>query len=133
MGGQTLMERAGERKRLLVVGVLILVAVLSAVVTPNGSTAAPIPLMALLAMRMKTSPSQLLLPLAFTASAGALLALTGSPVNVIVSDASPDAGAGRFGFFEFAIVGLPLVVVTIAMSVARPTAGSRALVAASAT
>ncbi|MGB9373722.1 MAG: SLC13 family permease [Jiangellales bacterium] len=115
--GQTLMDRAGDRKRLLVVGVLILVAVLSAVVTPNGSTAALIPLMALLAMRMKTSPSQLLMPLAFTASAGALLALTGSPVNVIVSDASAEAGAGRFGFFEFAVIGLPLVVVTIAMSV----------------
>lgn len=115
--GQTLMDTAGDRKRLLVVGVLVLVAVLSAVVTPNGSTAALIPLMALLAMRMKTSPSQLLMPLAFTASAGALLALTGSPVNVIVSDASAAAGAGRFGFFEFAVVGVPLVVVTIAMSV----------------
>jgi di/tricarboxylate transporter len=115
--GQTLLEKAGDRKRLLVVGVLVLVAVLSAVVTPNGSTAALIPLMALLAMRMNTSPSQLLMPLAFTASAGALLALTGSPVNVIVSDASAAAGAGRFAFFEFAVIGLPLVVVTIAMCV----------------
>lgn len=115
--GQTLLERAGERRRLLVVGVLVLVALLSAVVTPNGSTAALIPLMALLAMRLRTPPSQLLMPLAFTASAGAMLALTGSPVNVIVSDASEAAGAGRFGFFEFAIIGVPLVVVTIAMSV----------------
>ena len=53
-------------------------------------------------------PSQLLLPLAFGAHAGSLLALTGTPVNVIVSDAAADAGVGRFGFFEFALVGVPL-------------------------
>ena len=31
-----------------------------------------------------------------------------SPVNVIVSEAADDAGVGRFGFFEFALVGVPL-------------------------
>ena len=48
------------------------------------------------------------MPLAFGAHAGSLLALTGTPVNVIVSDAADDAGAGGFGFFEFALVGVPL-------------------------
>lgn len=115
--GQTLLEKSGDARGRLVVGLLLLVAVLSAVVTPNGSVAALIPLVALLALRLRTPASSLFMPLAFTASAGALLALTGSPVNVIVSDASAEAGAGRFQFFEFAIVGLPLVLVTIAMSV----------------
>ena len=36
-------------------------------------------------------------------------------MNVIVSDAGADAGVGRFGFFEFALVGVPLVVGTIAI------------------
>ena len=68
-----------------------------------------------MAVRVKRSPSQLLLPLAFGAHAGSLLALTGTPVNVIVSDAAADAGVGRFGFFEFALVGVPLVLGTIAI------------------
>ena len=36
-----------------------------------------------------------------------------APVNVIVSDAASDAGAGGFAFFEFALVGIPLVIGTV--------------------
>ena len=57
------------------------------------------------------------MPLAFAAHAGSLLVLTGSPVNVVVSEAADDAGVGRFGFFEFALVGLPLLAGTIAIVV----------------
>ena len=73
------------------------------------------PVVVVMAVRLGRPPSQLLLPLAFGAHAGSLLALTGTPVNVIVSDAGADAGVGRFGFFEFALVGVPLVVGTIAI------------------
>ena len=41
--------------------------------------------------------------------------LTASPVNVLVSDASRDAGAGGFSFFAFAVVGLPLLLGTMAL------------------
>ena len=46
-----------------------------------------------------------------------MLALTGTPVNVLVSEASAQAGAGGFGFFEFAIVGVPLLLGTMAIIV----------------
>jgi di/tricarboxylate transporter len=55
--------------------------------------------------------------MAFGAHAGSLLTLTGTPVNVIVSQAAADAGVGRFGYFEFALVGVPLVAGTIAIVV----------------
>ena len=73
--------------------------------------------MAVTATRLRMSPSQLLMPLAFGAHAGSLLALTGSPVNVIVSEYADDAGVGRFGFFSFALVGLPLLAGSIAIVV----------------
>jgi len=113
--GQALLDRAGSSRTRLLGGVLALVAVLSALVTPNGSTAALIPLVVLLAVRVGSPPSQMLMPLAFAASAGALLALTGSPVNVIVAQTSEQAGEGGFGFFSFAVVGVPLVLVTVAL------------------
>jgi di/tricarboxylate transporter len=47
------------------------------------------------------------MPLVFAAHAGSVLALTGTPVNVLVADAARDAGAGEFGFLEFALVGVP--------------------------
>jgi di/tricarboxylate transporter len=57
------------------------------------------------------------MPLAFSAHAGSLLALTGTPVNVLVSEAAAYAGLAPFGFFEFAIVGVPLLLGTIAIVV----------------
>lgn len=37
------------------------------------------------------------------------MALTGTPVSVIASDVAADAGVGAFGYFEFALVGIPLL------------------------
>ena len=73
---------------------MLLVAVLTALINVNGAVAALVPVAVVMAVRLGRSPSQLLLPLAFGAHAGSLLALTGTPVNVIVSDAAADAGVG---------------------------------------
>lgn len=115
--GQQLISRAGGGRGRLLVLTLLLVAALTALISVNGSVAALLPVVAVMALRVRMPPSQLLMPLAFGAHAGSLLALTGSPVNVIVSDAADDAGVGSFGFFEFALVGIPLVAGTIAIVV----------------
>src|SRR3954471_7324793 len=111
--GQELVARVGGSRTKLIVYTMGLVALLTALINVNGAVAALVPVAVVMAVRTGRSPSQLLLPLAFGAHAGSLLALTGTPVNVIVSDAASDAGVGRFGFFEFALVGLPLVLATI--------------------
>src|SRR3954451_144274 len=115
--GQVLMARVGESRTRLIVPTLLLVALLTALISVNGAIAALVPVTVVLAVRVKRPPSQLLLPLAFGAHAGSLLALTGTPVNVILSDAAADAGVGRFGFFECAVVAVPLVAGTIAIVV----------------
>lgn len=114
--GRQLVERAGTGRGRLLVALMGLSALMAALVTPNGAAAALLPIVVVAARRSDQRPSQLLMPVAFAASAGALLVLTGSPVNVIVSDALLDATGGRFGFFEFAIIGAPLVLVTIAVT-----------------
>jgi di/tricarboxylate transporter len=113
--GQQLVARAGASRTRLLLLLMLLVAVLCALISVNGAVAALLPVIVVTAVRLGRPPSQLLMPLAFGAHAGSLLALTGTPVNVIVSDAADEAGAGRFGFFEFALVGLPLVAGTIAI------------------
>ena len=115
--GQELVARVGESRTRLVVFTMLLVALLTALISINGAVAALVPVAVVTAVRLGRSPSQLLMPLAFGAHAGSLLALTGTPVNVIVSDAAEEAGVGRFGFFEFALVGVPLVAGTIAIVV----------------
>jgi di/tricarboxylate transporter len=91
--------------------------VLTALISVNGAVAALVPVVVVMAVRLTRSPSHLLMPLAFGAHAGSLLTLTGTPVNVIVSEAALDAGVGHFGFFEFALVGVPLVLGTITIVV----------------
>ena len=111
--GQRLIDVVGDGAVRLMVAVLGLCAVLTAVITLNGSVAALLPMVLVLATRIRRSPSLMLMPMAFAGSAGSLLALTGSPVNVIVSNAAVEAGSQPFGFFDFAVVGLPLVIGTV--------------------
>lgn len=106
----------GGWKKLLAL-IMILAAVLTALIGLNGTAAALIPMVVVIALRRSLPPSRLLMPLAFAGSAGGLLLLTGSPVNVVISEAAADAGVGAFGFFEFAIVGIPLVIGTILLTV----------------
>ena len=111
--GQELIARVGESRSRLMVLVMLLVAVLTALISVNGAVAALVPMVVVLAVRTGRPTSQLLMPLAFGAHAGSMLALTGTPVNVLVSDAAASRGAGAFGFFEFTLVGVPLVAGTI--------------------
>ena len=116
--GQLLIRGAGEesRTRLLLLK-MGLVSLLTALISVNGAVAALLPVVVVIAVRLKRNSSQLLMPLVFSAHAGSMLALTGTPVNVLVSEAGLDAGVGGFGFFEFALVGVPLLAGTMAIIV----------------
>lgn len=116
--GKLLIAGAGaeSRARLLIL-IALLVAALTALISVNGAVAALLPVVVVMAVRLHRAPSQILMPLVFSAHAGSMLALTGTPVNVLVSNASMDAGLGGFGFFEFAIAGIPLLAGTIAIIV----------------
>jgi len=115
--GQELVARSGDSRTRALVLTMLVCAALTALITPNGSVAALLPVVVVMAVRTRRTPSQLLMPLAFAAHAGGLLVLTASPVNVVVSEAADDAGVGAFGFFEFALVGVPLLVGSVAIVV----------------
>lgn len=116
--GQQVIGRAGTGRRQLTVVIALMVAVLTAFISLNGAVAALLPVVVVVALNAGIAPSRLLIPLAFSSHAGSLLALTGTPVNVLVSDAAADAGGERFGYFEFALAGLPLLALSIAILVA---------------
>ena len=88
--GQSLVQRAGGGTARLLLFLMLLSAGLTALIGLNGSVAALLPMTVVVAMRRSFPASRLLMPLAFAGSAGGLLLLTGSPVNVVIS-------AGRRG------------------------------------
>jgi di/tricarboxylate transporter len=111
--GQLVIGRAGTKRTKLLIVIGLLVAVLTALISVNGAVAALLPLVVVVAARAGIPTSQLLMPLAFSAHAGSMLLLTGTPVNIIVSDFAANNGGRAFGFFEFALVGLPLLAGTL--------------------
>jgi di/tricarboxylate transporter len=115
--GQRLIERVGDSRTRLIVLMMLLVAGLTALISVNGAVAALLPVVVVIAVRLKRPTSQLLMPLVFGAHAGSMLTLTGTPVNVIVSEYAAEYVGRPFGYFEFAIVGIPLVVGSIAIVV----------------
>jgi len=112
--GEALSARAGGNRARLAVLVMLASAALSGLVTINGAVAALLPAVVVMSIRYDV-PARLLLPLAFAAHAGSLLTLTGSPVNVIISEVTASAGQRPLAYFEFARVGVPLLAGTIAI------------------
>ncbi len=111
---QILIAQVGADSRVKLL-FLLMVAVggLTSVLSGSGAVAALMPVAVIAAARLGQSPAQLLMPLAFSAHAGANLLLTGAPKNFLVSEALEDAGFEPFGFAEFAFVGVPLLAGTI--------------------
>ncbi|MCZ3386458.1 MAG: SLC13 family permease [Actinomycetia bacterium] len=113
--GQSLVSKTAGSARRTLLYAMVISAALTALINLNGSVAALLPVAVLMAIRQGLAPSELLLPMVFAGSAGSLLLLTGSPVNVIVSEAAEGAGVGGFGFAEFALVGVPIVVASLTL------------------
>ncbi len=115
--GQMLSAGAGDSRTRLIVLMMALVGVLSALITVNGAVAALLPVVVVLAVRLGRPPSQLLMPLVFAGHAGSMMFLTGSPVNVLVADSLQEASGRSFSYFEFVLVGAPLLVGVVAIAV----------------
>jgi di/tricarboxylate transporter len=113
--GQWMTAKAGESRTRLIVVMMLIVAALTALIGVNGSVAALLPMVVLVAVRLDIPASKLLMPLAFGAHAGSQLALTGTPIHILISDATVAAGEGGFSFFDFTLVGIPLVAAAISI------------------
>lgn len=115
--GQLLMRRTGESDVRRVVAIMVAAAVFSGLIGMNGAVAAMLPVAVVVAVRTGVAPSRLMVPLAFACLTGAKLTLLGSPVNVIAATEADEGGFGHIGFFEWAIVGVPQLAGTIAITV----------------
>ena len=112
--GENLISRArGSAMRLLIV-MMTGTALLSAFVSNTGTVATLMPAVVIAAWGVRSYPSAFLIPLAFAANAGGVLTLTGTPPNVVVAEALEAAGHRPFYFFEYAYIGLPLLLTAIA-------------------
>ena len=113
-GGAKLLQAArGSKIRLLVV-VMAGTALLSAFISNTGTVATLLPAVVAASWKVGSMPSQFLMPLAFAANTGGLLTLTGTPPNIVVAQTLEQSGLRPFSFFEYSLIGGPLLVAIIA-------------------
>jgi len=115
--GQLLIRQTGTNDTWRTVAIMLVAALFSGLVGMNGAVAAMLPVIVAVAVRTAIVPSRLMIPLAFACLTGSKLTLLGTPVNVIAATQAEEAGVGHFGFFEWAVVGVPLVAGTIGITV----------------
>ncbi|MDM8526968.1 SLC13 family permease [Anaerolineales bacterium HSG24] len=114
---QKLLGLAGTDQVSLIIVLMVGTGLLSGFLSNTGTVAVLLPAVVAASVRIKVAPSKLLVPLAVAANVGGLLTLIGTPPNIVVSDALEAAGEGPMGFFEFGLIGLPLLAVAVVYTV----------------
>lgn len=97
--------KAGDRLLLQLVALTGTVVVLSGFMNNVGALALLLPVAMRLAREHNTSPSLLLMPLAFGSLLGGLMTLIGTPPNIIISSYRGSITGETFGMFHFFPVG----------------------------
>ena len=112
--GQEILQLAGNSKGRLLIVLMLGTALLSAFISNTGTVATLLPAVVAASWRVGSVPSMFLVPMAFAANTGGLLTLTGTPPNIVVSEILVEAGYAPFGYFEYALIGLPLLFAAVA-------------------
>ena len=112
--GTAVVKRAGTSENGLMFAVMLVTAVMSSVLSNTGTAAALLPVVLGICSVAKIPASRQLMPMAFAAGIGGIITMVGTPPNIIANGALKAAGIREFGFFEFAWIGIPLTVATIA-------------------
>ncbi|WP_288544919.1 SLC13 family permease [uncultured Clostridium sp.] len=108
----SLVTKFAKTERMLIAAIMIIVGLMSGVLSNTGTAAVLIPVVIGIAAKSGYKRSRLLMPLVFAAAMGGNLSLIGAPGNLIAQSALEELNL-KFGFFEYAIAGLPILIAGI--------------------
>ncbi|MBC4169632.1 SLC13 family permease [Klebsiella quasipneumoniae] len=104
-----IVTRYARSEKQLIVIIMLVCGILSGFLSNTGTAAVLIPVVIGAAIKSGYAQSRLLMPLAFASALGGNLSLIGSPGNLIAQSALEQVGQ-RFGFFEYAKLGIPMLL-----------------------
>ena len=121
--GLAVVRKAGTKEVPLMGAIMLVTIILSSVSSNTGTVACLMPVVIGIAQAANIPASKELMPLAVAANVGGTITMIGTPPNVIVTGALSAAGLPSFGFFEFALIGVPLSVIVLAymLTIGRKT------------
>lgn len=110
--------RVAGRSELRMIAIFMLVAgVMSAFMNNIGVAAMLLPVAMEVARRGGVAPSRVLMPLSYGTLVGGMMTLIGTPPNLLASNALREAHGEGFGFFDFAWIGVPILLTVTAFMV----------------
>ena len=107
-----IVTKFAKTERMLIIAIMVIVGLMSGILSNTGTAAVLIPVVIGIAAKSGYKRSRLLMPLVFAAAMGGNLSLIGAPGNLIAQSALSEIGL-KFGFFEYAVVGMPILIVGI--------------------
>ena len=111
--GLAVVKKAGTKEVPLMGAIMLVTIALSSVSSNTGTVACLMPVVIGICQAAHISQSRQLMPLAIAANVGGTITMIGTPPNVIVTGALSAAGLPSFGFFEFALIGVPLSIIVL--------------------
>ena len=108
--GEKIIGLTGKTERGTLFGTNIVAGGLSAFLNDTGTTASLMPIVSTVAEKAGISKSKLLMSLAFFSSIGGTITLIGTTPHIVASGLLDDFGYREFGFFEFSLIGIPLLI-----------------------
>jgi anion transporter len=111
--GLWVVKKAGTNEVPLMGAIMVVTIILSSVSSNTGTVACLMPVIIGIANAANIPASKELMPLAVAANVGGTITMIGTPPNVIVTGALNTAGLPSFGFFEFALIGVPLSLIVL--------------------
>lgn len=111
--GSWLVEMSGSSETRMLVLLMLTVAGLGAFMSSTGVVAIFIPVVLSVSMRMKTSPSRLMMPLSFAGLISGMMTLVATPPNLVINSELLREGLAGFHFFSVTPLGLVILLLGI--------------------
>ncbi|MEJ2470920.1 MAG: SLC13 family permease [Desulfuromonadales bacterium] len=111
--GEHLIRITGHNQALMIAAIMGTVAFFSAFINNIGATAVLMPVVMVMARKLKLAPSKLLIPLAFGSLFGGVCTLIGTPPNILINSLLNEYTGEEFGMFSFTPLGLVLLALGI--------------------
>lgn len=106
-------QKLANKPILHVTSLSAIAALLSAFMNNVGALALMMPIAIQTSIKVKRSPSLVLMPVALASSLGGLTTLIGTPPNLLISNFRQQYTGHSFTFFDFSYVGLPVAIVGV--------------------
>lgn len=111
--GDWLVNRGGDQPWRQLAMLMLCAGFLGAFMSSTGIVAMFIPVVMRIAIRTRTAPSQLMMPMAYAALISGMLTLVATSPNLIINYELVRHGAEGFSFFSFTPFGLPILLLSI--------------------